>query len=221
MARTETNEDVALGEGGGELVVALQVSFIEHLDRVFIPARAVAGEHDLKSGKPQRGEGHIQEIPHPEIRTECKDTGGESMEGNELSGMRHKWIECTHGGVGALAEDVPEIEILGGHARWGGRGAICSRAWRASAAIPRAAHAARGTCPRGRCAQRCLLLLVIGGVDELAPDVDGRRRSARAWRCRADGARRASRPGGDADGCRTAVGGWWWEVGERGGGRGG
>ena len=47
MARAKADESVFLCEGGIELVVALQVTFVEHFDRVFLPRRTMRAMHDL------------------------------------------------------------------------------------------------------------------------------------------------------------------------------
>ena len=47
MARAKADESVFLCEGGIELVVALQVTFVEHFDRVFLSRRTMRAMHDL------------------------------------------------------------------------------------------------------------------------------------------------------------------------------
>jgi hypothetical protein len=47
MARAEADEGVFLCDGGIQLVVALEVTLVEHFDRVFLPGRTVYAMHDL------------------------------------------------------------------------------------------------------------------------------------------------------------------------------
>lgn len=47
MARAKTDESVFLCEGGIELVVTLEVTLVEHFDRVFLPRRTMYAMHDL------------------------------------------------------------------------------------------------------------------------------------------------------------------------------
>ena len=47
MTRAKADESVFLCEGGIELVVALEVTLVEHFDRVFLPRRTVCAMHDL------------------------------------------------------------------------------------------------------------------------------------------------------------------------------
>jgi len=47
MTRAKADESVFLCEGGIELVVTLEVTLVEHFDRVFLPRRTVCAMHNL------------------------------------------------------------------------------------------------------------------------------------------------------------------------------
>jgi len=47
MARAKADESIFLCEGGTELVVALEVTLVEHFDRVFLSRCTVNAMHDL------------------------------------------------------------------------------------------------------------------------------------------------------------------------------
>jgi hypothetical protein len=47
VARAKADEGIFLRKGGMEFVVALEVTLVEHLDRVFLPCCTVCAVYDL------------------------------------------------------------------------------------------------------------------------------------------------------------------------------